>query len=238
MIFGVLMRRSGGARFVIGSVLTCLSCGGRTLGDGASGVTEGADGNRQAAGGATTSGASAGAPPNGLPNGGASMAGASAAIGCPAAAIPAACQPLSVPIDIMGPRQGERGVWSEPVQIPSFSATGTTPDWRTPDASQWDRSALPTGACVFRLRGFSADCARAGKLLEGNCGARVSVTLASFYDTQECSQGIAPGCPSANPLGAGSWWYLVPREGDADLVICAPLCSIQSEVGQSCLEFR
>lgn len=116
--------------------------------------------------------------------------------------------------------------------------SGAIPDENS-DPSTWDRSALPAGACVFRIYGMDGlHCyPSGGTFFTGSCAALnsdgVNVAPGSYYDSgYECT--TAPGCPSADgyPEPIGYWWYfsesgfdLERRQDFTDLVICAPECA-------------
>ena len=134
------------------------------------------------------------------------------------------------------------GVWVEPLQIPNYTQD---PSEYLPkvDPSKWDRSARPVGACVLRIHGLSGSCLRRGNLFANTCASRADpdgahVVPFGYYEEDSCSQGIAPGCPSAaaSDSNNGYWWYLVARGEDTDLVVCAPQCgNLFVEVKQGCL---
>ncbi len=133
------------------------------------------------------------------------------------------------------------GITVEPLQLPMFDdAVGIYRGPMNPDPSTWDRSALPQGACVYRLHGINADCyPEGGAIYAARCGELSAdvVQPFSFYEVNHC-RDIAPGCPSAAiATGApGAWWYL-SRVSDtvADLVICAPECGTAFTQTEACL---
>lgn len=139
------------------------------------------------------------------------------------------------------------GITVEPLQLPDFSScpfpAGLPVPTVSDDPADWDRSARPAGACVFRLHGLDAACFPDGGIFfVGSCASLLSgapkIAPGSFYDVQRC--GVAPGCPSSNPWtdGPGYWWYLVDRGPDtADLVICAPECQRSFATG-GCLRMH
>jgi len=147
---------------------------------------------------------------------------------CPQASSNRSCPATEIDIrfahEAIGPRSE---VWVEPLQIPDYP--GEFP--ATLEPSKWDRSPLPAGACVLRIHGLSGACLQPGALFVGTCAALADpdaphVLPFSYYEENFCRQGIAPGCPSAaaSDSGNGSWWYLVARGEDTDLVVCAPEC--------------
>jgi len=143
------------------------------------------------------------------------------------------------------------GVTVEPLQLPDsfdFDAlepqTGPFPD-QNPDPATWDRSALPAGACVFRLHGVDASCyPLGGTFFTGSCAGQVEgrqIEPYSFYEAYSyCTSGPAPGCPSADPrVGEpGNWWYFVDQGDAADLVICAPECWNSFALSGGCLRLN
>jgi hypothetical protein len=141
------------------------------------------------------------------------------------------------------PVETDSGVRVEPLQVPMFERGGWYDGPRSPDPATWDRSALPKGACVYRLHGVSADCYPLGGFLwSGSCEAVSAHSqvplLFSFYEIHRCD-GVSPGCPSSEPKAdaPGNWWYLVgvgPME--SDLVICAPECTSAFAQGEACLD--
>jgi len=151
--------------------------------------------------------------------------------GCLQALSGRSCPRLEIDIsfesDVVGPRAG---MWVEPLQIPEYSEVlaMSLPEI---EPSKWDRSALPAGACVLRIHGLSGACLQPGGLFVGTCASLADpgtshVLPYSYYELDACRQGIAPGCPSAAAAdwNNGSWWYLVARGEDTDLVVCAPEC--------------
>ncbi|HTQ02303.1 MAG TPA: hypothetical protein VMI54_00550 [Polyangiaceae bacterium] len=142
------------------------------------------------------------------------------------------------------------GITVEPEQEPTFPPSlipppGTMVD-ANPDPSTWDRSALPAGACVFRLVGVNGDCyPRGGQFFTDTCGDyhadAFHVSPGSFYEVHDCNE--TPGCPSAEPYvdAPGYWWYLANTGIEADgtpftdLVICAPECANSFTPSGGCL---
>lgn len=134
------------------------------------------------------------------------------------------------------------GVTVEPLQVPNYRGTTYAPYHgpRNPDPSTWDRSALPAGACVYRLHGVNAACfPLGGSLWVGTCAelaSGMSVLPFSFYEMYGC-HGVAPGCPTSDSSvdAPGNWWYLnAVSPTEADLVICAPECNMAYQ-GAACL---
>jgi len=128
------------------------------------------------------------------------------------------------------------GVSIESLQVPDYSVAPNPPPegvpYPTPDPSEWDRSELPAGACVFRLHGVDARCYPKGAtFFTGSCGGledgRPLIAPSSFYDEYKCTD-VVPGCPASDPWSGepGFWWYFVPESDTVtELVICAPACA-------------
>jgi hypothetical protein len=149
---------------------------------------------------------------------------------CPAATVDASCPAANILIAPHATIDTGSGLYAEPLQVPTFGTrpNGYFPHYDLPDPSSWDRSPLPTGACVFRVHGMGAECVRNGILFEGECPAPgfPGAAPASFYDGPYCGQSVVPGCPISDPWGdEGNWWYLQPDGANVDLVICAPECA-------------
>jgi hypothetical protein len=183
---------------------------------------------------AGTSAGDAGAPSAGAPS--------LVALGCPdPAGSVAACPEVQADLDFRNTSGNISSSWVEPLQIPQFgtSPAGYYSSAQPVDPALWDRSALPAGACVFRLHGVPGSCLREGNIFLGPClfdgGPRVSP--GDFYENNRCGQGIAPGCPTSDPGSYdGFWWYMVPRGPDIDVVICAPECAQELQPSaQACL---
>jgi hypothetical protein len=163
-------------------------------------------------------------------------------VGCSAPTDDAACTALNVLLDLHHiTSDPASGVSVEPLQAPDY---GVRPEdhvasYVLPDASAWDRSPRPAGACVFRLHGVSASCLSHGTLWEGGCPApgKPSVAPGSFYETSLCGQALVPGCPISDPWSnIGNWWYLQHDGADVDLVVCAPECAAAiADPGGACL---
>lgn len=123
----------------------------------------------------------------------------------------------------------------EPLQIPSFSAE-TMGDLVHPAPAVWDRSPVPVGACVFRLRGVEASCYRTrAQLFLGPCDEHL-VSPSSFYEQRGCH--AVPGCAGSEWSIArrdGYWWYLAPAGSDSHLVICAAECANEIRSRGACL---
>jgi hypothetical protein len=147
----------------------------------------------------------------------------------------AQCPPLvSLELDLTKETADlDAGVSAEPIQAPQYGLRppGDYPPSVNTDPSTWDRSALPAGACIFRLRGWPANCVQLATIVNGGCvkdfisNPTVGV---SYYELGMCEKGVAPGCPTADPWNAsGNWWYLLPdADGvNADLILCAPACA-------------
>jgi hypothetical protein len=200
------------------------SFGGSSTGAGGSSVAGVAGGLTSAAGQAASAGQS-GAPSAGAPN--------LVTLGCPdPAGNTAACPNLSADLDFSGAAENQGSPWVEPLQIPQFGSRppGYYPSGPAVDPALWDRSALPAGACVFRLHGVPGSCLRPGRIYLGSCAELAdggpTIVPGDFYENNTCAQGIAPGCPTADPWSSyGFWWYMVPRGADTDLVMCAPECA-------------
>jgi hypothetical protein len=252
--------RVRGASVLLGFAL-CVACGGRAeeaaplrpsvnaqAGSGSSGAPSfgGSSGASSSAGAVTgTAGQPVSGGQSGAPVGGASNL---IALGCPDPATNAACPAVTADLDFRSTTDNQSSSWVEPLQVPQFGSR--PPNYYPPDPgvdpALWDRSALPAGACVFRLHGMPGSCIRPGYIFEGTCTRLDDGGLApspgepspgDFYENNTCAQGIAPGCPSSNPWGYdGFWWYMVPRGADTDLVVCAPECAQAFQAnGQTCL---
>lgn len=123
-------------------------------------------------------------------------------------------------------------IWVEALQLPTFEPDLPTPHEPVPktDPADWDRSEMPAGACVFRLHGVTHGCLSSSMNLQaGACGSEgVHPVPLSFYELNECAEGVAPGCPSTDPWDfTGQYWYAVPSRDRADettIVVCAALC--------------
>lgn len=233
-----------------------VACGGRAqTGTRASAAPDAAAGSGVplSVGGAATVGGGTGALlgfGGGRPNtggfGGASSAGASSATlpGCPDPTLSATCPALKADLDFSGTTSSTSGsVWVEPLQIPQYGTRPPAYPWADlPDPSLWDRSAMPAGACVFRLHGVPASCLRPGFIFFGSCAQNAipeapRVAPGSYYDSGQCGHGIAPGCPVAVPWNrVGYWWYLLAQGADTDVVVCAPECADLASNGDACLE--
>jgi hypothetical protein len=214
-------RRLWGASVLLGFA-PCVACGGRAQSD----VGAGSGGNGSLfsdagyttdpfAGNTSTSSA-AGAPP------GCTLPGAQ----CPT--------PVNLELDLTKETDdADSGVSAEPIQAPEYGLRppGDYPPSVNTDPTTWDRSALPAGACVFRLRGWPADCMEPATIINGSCvNDFISNPTAgvSYYELGMCQKGVAPGCPTADPWNAsGNWWYLLPDPDgvNADLILCAPACA-------------
>ncbi len=162
--------------------------------------------------------------------------------GCPDAAWDGACsQRLVVELDFTGVGRMLSGVWAEPLQLPSFE--GVVPGPNLPSAKEppdWDRSELPEGACVFRLRGTQLGCLSPDTVMRsGPCDTTElhPPVPTSYYEYSHCREGIAPGCPSDNPFVAGevhAWYFRPSPDGEIDVVACAGLCK-GLRAGKACL---
>jgi hypothetical protein len=225
-------------------LLACLlgACGGRAQLDVSGGSPAVAAGGNSGARAVDTASSGAAAVTTTL--GGAastSVAGeggapSSVPFGCPDPALQPTCPELNVDlVPISAERTSDPAVWVEPLQFPDF---GTRPPGYFPpndqaDPASWDRSAVPAGACVFRLHNAASNCLRPGRVYIESCAGFLAaepgaahVVPVSFYETSGCEQGTAPGCPSADPWNpVGIWWYELPHGADLDVVVCAPLCA-------------
>jgi hypothetical protein len=139
--------------------------------------------------------------------------------------------PINLPL-VQGALERTRdGLIVEALQIPEFTeANRSEPGPLSVPPEAWDRSELPAGACVFRLHGFDSSCYRPayyGDIYTGRCADNsFQISPGSYYSQHQC-QGGPPGCPSSKwgRFGnEGYWWYLTPRDGATDLVICADQC--------------
>jgi len=136
------------------------------------------------------------------------------------------------------------GAWSEPLQVPDYSHVDLTkPRGDPPHPPElWDRSSLPAGACVFRVHGVNAGCLGESPYISyGACRDSKLVVPISYYESNKCEEGIAPGCPSEDVLSSQGWWYAVtdPHEPDVlTVVICAPVCWSAGAGASMCLYRR
>jgi hypothetical protein len=152
-------------------------------------------------------------------------------LGCPNPSWETACDSrISVSLNFEHPVMDARGRTVEPIQTPTYDFSRPWVRREPVDEANWDRSRVPAGACVFRMRGYQAGCFdRNMQISIGNCGDQPKIVPLGFYEMNRCEEGIAPGCPNSDQFGEGSWWYLVPSEDDSNdtnLVICAPECAM------------
>jgi hypothetical protein len=120
----------------------------------------------------------------------------------------------------------------ELVQQPAFTEE-TAGSFDTPPAApeDWDRSPVPEGACVFRLKGATTQCyAHAGSSIAmgrtcGESNSEPPPVPVSYYESHPCD-GIAPGCSGPEWLYHRGWvgWYMTEQGDDTLLVLCAPQC--------------
>ncbi len=158
--------------------------------------------------------------------------------------VPASCVPQLIPLEFTAgsKQQLPNGVVIEALQIPVFDASNQGPlfDYSTAPPELWDRSALPAGACVFRLHGVDARCYSdldRSIIQTGGCDRPLEVAPGG-YDVRQC-RDIAPGCPKATWFTTpGYWWYLNEADGAVDVVICAPECAGSFAGGSHCLRLN
>lgn len=162
--------------------------------------------------------------------------------GCPDDSWSGACEHRAViTLDSMGATANADGVTAQPLQITTSFEPDPPPGERSEDPPErWDRGSLPLNSCVFRLQGVPRSCldARAA-LWMGGCEQHERVSPPSYYESTNCEQSIAPGCPSGDRWGPeGHWWYLLPsreRDDELSVVICGPLCASVPKGGRLCL---
>lgn len=239
----------------LGGALTASGCGGHSARNGEeprSGGTAGSAGDTEAAGrdgGGGTSGTAGDGDGGRVTLAGAS--GASGGVGgathtprgCPDASWASCDAGLALTVRVDGPTEAADGVWVEPLQVPtSFpqSPSAPPPEALPTPPAKWDRSALPAGACVFRVHGVPADClGRSGRVTFGACVPGPVPVPLGYYELPNCDQGIAPGCPSDYPYAGENYiWYSVPEPSVANettLVLCAGLCATAAQTGVLCL---
>lgn len=237
--------------FAVGlALVSVLACGGHSRSEVSGDPPLGSPG-MDSAGTRSDTGVGGAMPAAGGVGGAMSTVGGSGGVGGGAAAAEAdstlsnSCpQTMSNPscrttlIDISFSHDGpspHSGIWVEALQLPEYPPTDLRDLRYRPaiDPSKWDRSPLPAGACVLRIHRLAGDCLKFGPLYFDSCAALAAQDAEhaisfSFYESPSCREGIAPGCPSADPAdwNNGNWWYLVGRGEDTDLVACAPQCSM------------
>jgi hypothetical protein len=230
-----------------GAVLLALwlaACGGRAISDEAGNGSESDAIGGEA--GSSSTGAVAGfviGGSSGVGFGGSTSAGGVAGTGaqvesiCPDGSATRSCTGVRISL---GPNPSQETVI--PVTVLQYPSYGTiTPNFAQPrDPKTWDRSPLPSGACVFRVHGFSASCLMQARMFVGLCSGQNSVAPTSFYETNECSAGILPGCPSSDPgdSQANSLWYVQTDDRDFDIVVCAAECAVLESSGGACLALQ
>jgi len=190
----------------------------------------------------------------GMSTGGMSVAGAGAAMvggggatstlrGCPDSSWGECQATVRLTLRGDGPSKSGDGVWSEPLQVPAYPPMTDPPTPPSEVAEKdWDRSSLPAGACVFRVHGVAPSCfGSSGQVVYGPCQDGMQVVPLGYYELPNCSQGISPGCPSADPsYGQNFFWYAVPDASATDtttIVVCAGICEVArlNDGGMLCL---
>lgn len=216
--------RGGGGRFALFAAWALLvGCGGRAA------RAEQARGGSEALGGAE-----AGDRTDGV--------GESTPRGCPDESWGSCDAGLLLTVSTTGRSDGREGAWIEPLQVVRPSPAPFGPIAPAQPPGEWDRSELPSGACVFRAHGVPVDCFGIGaEVTMGRCGGGPPGPRPipfSYYELSSCAEGVAPGCPGpADPWSKQNYtWYAAKEpDGTATIVLCARLCEQLLDVGEGCL---
>ncbi len=126
-----------------------------------------------------------------------------------------------------GPSTG-RTIDAEVIWTPG---TGPDPDDRSPpipDEAEWDRSPTPLASCTIVFKDLPVDCYDL---------TSSSLTVVTPEDRRVVFNNVRdpnafpqfgcetqPGCPHAFVNAPNTWYYILPEEQDARMVICGMKC--------------